>query len=776
MFCRARNFLVLTLSLLTLSAIAGEPAKPKATKGTLMDYGPFLTYSVTAPKSAGKNDVKPEKGAKKPENLTAKGITIKLGTDAQAAVCFDADLMRMSAGWTGGYLDLIKTNIGDLKGTEPAAVKGMIAFSTRMAPGWARGNDFADKRPDRRGPLPADWTHYKGLFLHGNKVILNYTVGKTDILEMPEFIYEKEPLAFVRTFRIAKSAEPLTLVIKDEDESAAAGKVAQAKEKLIWEHLDAAGQLTTVVGAGGAVLVSEEGRLKLKLPVITAPLQFTVMIWTAPEATARTFSQMLSSVANDSADISTFTKGGPPRWSPQVTAGALGTEEGPYALDTLALPDANPWGAWMRLSGIDFFADGRLAVSTMNGDVWTVSGAGATLEKLTWTRLATGLFEPLGLRVVEDKVYVLGRDQITRLHDLNADGEADFYENFNNDCVVHPSYHAFAFDLQTDTDGNFYYARGGNQVEFGFPNHSCILKVSKDGSKTEMFATGFRAPNGMCVGPKNQVTIGDNQGHWIPASKIDWVSKGMYYSYPGDPRKIDFKEHKELIVDGQKPMCWIPHSQDNSSGGQVWVQSGKWGPLEGQLLHLSYGKGVMFLVLPEEVNGKRQAGIVKFPFTFASGVMRARFHPLDGQLYTCGMKGWQTAGAKDGNLQRVRYTGKALNMPVEFHVRKNGIEIKFDTELDTTLAADEQNYGVEQWNYAASAAYGSTDFSVAEPEKKGRDTVPVKAVKLTSDRKTVFLEIDGLKPVMQMSIKCKLKTRDGTPVAGDIYNTINAVP
>ena len=50
---------------------------------------------------------------------------------------------------------------------------------------------------------------------------------------------------------------------------------------------------------------------------------------------------------------------------------------------------------------------------------------------------------------MNEQIYVLGRDQITRLHDLNGDGEADFYENFNNDCMVSEHFHEFALDLKT---------------------------------------------------------------------------------------------------------------------------------------------------------------------------------------------------------------------------------------------------------------------------------------------------------------------------------------
>ena len=130
--------------------------------------------------------------------------------------------------------------------------------------------------------------------------------------------------------------------------------------------------------------------------------------------------------------------------------GTLGNEQGPYVVDTLTAPDDNPWKSYLRFSGHDFFKNGNAAICSISGDVWIVSGIDAKLEHLRWKRFATGLFQPLGLRIVDDVVYVLGRDQITRLRDLNGDGEADFYENFNNDCKVTPGGHEFATCLETD--------------------------------------------------------------------------------------------------------------------------------------------------------------------------------------------------------------------------------------------------------------------------------------------------------------------------------------
>ena len=376
----------------------------------------------------------------------------------------------------------------------------------------------------------------------------------------------------------------------------------------------------------------------------------------------------------------------------------------------------------------------------------------------------------MGLRVVDGTVYVLGRDQITRLHDLNGDGEADFYESFSNLGVTMASYHAFHYDLQTDREGNFYYLVGGNHVEPEVALHNCLLKVAKDGASMESIATGFRATNGMAIGPNDEITCADNEGNWMPTSRLNWVKKGGFY---GDMHTA----HKDpLPKEYDQPLCWIHRSIDNSSGGEVWVTGDAWGPFKGHMLHLSYGTCSLFHVLYEKVGDQMQGGVVRFPMTFASGILRGRFNAKDGQLYVAGIKGWSTSGARDGCLQRVRYTGKPVQGVVEMHVRKDAIELTFAHPLDPESAADLDRWAAQQWNYLYSEKYGSPDFSVENPRKQGRDTVEIMSAKTSSDGRKVTLEIPGLKPVMQMLIRFKIKAADGTPINQEIWHTIHKVP
>jgi hypothetical protein len=190
-------------------------------------------------------------------------------------------------------------------------------------------------------------------------------------------------------------------------------------------------------------------------------------------------------------------------------------------------------------------------------------------------------------------------------------------------------------------------------------------------------------------------------------------------------------------------------------------------------LHLSFGRCKLFALLRQEVDGTVQGGAVDLGLYFLSGVCRARFNPADGHLYLVGLNGWQTAARRDGCLQRVRYTGQPLNLPIELKVQTEGLRVRFSQKLDPRLAGDRDSYRVARWNYRWHAEYGSPRYSVQEPDRVGQDDVPIQAVTLDKDGQSVFLKIAGLKPVMQMQLAFHLKTETGKPLVGSIFHTVH---
>jgi hypothetical protein len=288
-----------------------------------------------------------------------------------------------------------------------------------------------------------------------------------------------------------------------------------------------------------------------------------------------------------------------------------------------------------------------------------VDGLGGNLSTFNWKRIASGLFQPLGLKIVDEQIYVTCRDQITLLRDLNGDGETDFYENFNNDAQVTEHFHEFAMDLQSDQEGNFYYAKGGRHAKDALvPQHGTLLRVSKDGSKTDIVAYGFRAPNGVCVNNDGTFIVSDQEGHWTPENRINWVRPGKFYGY-----MMGYHEERKED-DFEPPVVWIHKSLDRSPAEQLWVDSDGWGLRRGAMISLSYGTGKILQVLYERIGDVVQGGVFALPIPAApTGIIRGRFHAADGQLYTIGLFGWASDKTRPGGFYRVRYSGKPLHIP-----------------------------------------------------------------------------------------------------------------
>jgi hypothetical protein len=156
--------------------------------------------------------------------------------------------------------------------------------------------------------------------------------------------------------------------------------------------------------------------------------------------------------------------------------------------------------------------------------------------------------------------------------------------------------------------------------------------------------------------------------------------------------------------------------------------------------------------------------------------MRGQFSPKDGQLYVSGLNVWQSDASKFGCLYRVRYTGKPVTMPIGIRSSKAGVALQFTSPLDEQSATDAENFSVERWNYHWGPHYGSPDVSVLNPGRKGRDLVLIDSLKLSSDKKTLMIALPDMSPAMQMKIKYKIQSADGSAVDQEVYSTVNQLP
>ena len=704
-----------------------------------MDYGPSLanTYEVGGPGP----------------NIAYKGIAVRLDAGGggvsrgKSWALFDHDTMRYAAAWTGdGFIDWKGIHFNGQHQVHPKLI-GDRHVENPVGPGWAdpATGSFKDPRPlgrDKRpyGPLPRTWARFGGTYAYGDRTVIAYTVGDAAVLEVEgaEPDAATKGTVFTRTLDIGRSSRDLL------------ARIAPA------------GAAVAVVGDGKASVTEKDGFHVLRVPAGATPTRVKVLMAKAGAADLAAFAKTTPAPR----PLKPLTAGGPKRW-PEVlkTTASLGKGDGPFAVDTFGLPERNPWNALLRPTGFDFFPGGkRAAVCTWDGDVWAVAGLDRPEAGLTWQRIASGLFQPLGLKFRDGAIFVCCRDQIVRLHDLNGDGETDFYECFNNDHQVTEHFHEFAMGLQTDADGNFYYAKSGRHALPALvPHHGTLLKVSADGTTTEILATGFRAANGVCLNPDGTFFVTDQEGFWTPKNRINRVEKGGFYGNMWGYTDVTDTADSAM----KQPLCWITNAFDRSPAELIWVPEQAWGPLAGSLLNTSYGMGQIHVVPHETVTGQAQGGMCALPLPpFPTGVMRPRFSPADGHLYVCGMFAWAGNQTAPGGFYRVRYTGKPANLPVGLKAKAGGVELTFTDALDPK-AVDAKNFDVKVWGLKRSRNYGS----------KHIDEKPLAVAKTTvsPDGKTVRLDLPDLAPTRGMEIKYRLKGADGRPVAGVIHNTIHAL-
>ena len=696
-----------------------------------------------------------------------KGLSVDLGDGWRAL--YDTETLRLSSVYKGG----LEWGGTPWKGDHGAPItmgNKDALLVTDSSSGWAdESGSFDDKREIKGyGDMPNG--EFTGHYRHGNTIVLEYVVNGTQVLEN----LGRNGESVTRSFKFGPRKEALTLLVADEKGAfTVGGDMASAKSA------DGLG----IVASAGVKLAADPknpNRLLAQFPKGDGELVAQIAIGKAdkPEAVAKP-------------DFAALIAGGPGIWTETLTreGKVSSSEDETYVTDLLTLPLTNPWNANLRFGGFDFIDEDSAALSSWNGDVWTVSGLKGDWKELKWRRIASGLFETLGLKVVDGEIYVNGRDQITKLIDLNKDGETDYFKVFNRDVYATANFHEFAFDLQTDKEGNFYFTKGapvrggGRGFDKILPHNGIVAKISPDGKKFEVVATGIRAPGGMGIGPNGEITTGENEGTWQPCCKINFVTAKdapVFFGTEDSRQSLTSQPYTA-------PLVYLPMDVDNSGGSQVWVPDfAKFGLKTGEMIHLSYGKSSVYRVLPVESKGKLQGGVVKLPISLQSSAMRARFHP-DGSMYMLGFRGWQTNAATECAFQRIRFNENVgLLLPEKLEYTEKGVKLTFPVELDSELAEDPTSYSAQRWDYVRGPQYGSGEFSVDSPDKEARekalkgesqghrkrDDVKIESAKLSNGGKTVDLVIEGMKPSMSLKVSYDLEDTEGEILKSEVHATV----
>ncbi|WP_240670586.1 family 16 glycoside hydrolase [Actinoplanes solisilvae] len=443
------------------------------------------------------------------------------------------------------------------------------------------------------------------------------------------------------------------------------------------------------------------------------------------------------------------------------------------------LTNLRPDGFEPAVTGIAWRPDGKMVISTWGGTD-KVLGEVYLVENVTgktgpasvkYTKIADKLKEPMGIAVVDGLVYVSQKHELTELRDTNGDQVLDTRRT----VAVWPfggNFHEFAFGLLY-RNGNFY-ANLSVSINLGgattdpqpVGGRGTHIEVNRKTGKVKMLAGGLRTPNGIGWGNGDDIYVTDNQGGWLPSSKLLKMEKGAFYNHYTNPDG-QFDAAKPA-----RPVLWLPQNEiANSPSTPVLLKSGTY---RGQFLigDVTYG-GLQRAAL-EEVNGVEQGAVFRHTQGLEAGINEVSLGP-DGAIYVGGLGAdgnWGQDGKLRYGLQKLTPNGKSVFDMKTVKATSTGFAIEYTEPLsDATVAKIASSYAVKQWRYAPTAQYGGP--------KVDEEALTVTGAKVSHDRKTVTLTIPGLRAdrVVHLRSPRPFAAKDGETLwSTEAWYTLNEIP
>ncbi len=656
------------------------------------------------------------------------GRGIALGF-ADGTLLFDADALRPAAFWTGGFLSSAVDKYFGYSwrpAAEPELLEGAAPILTfRLADGraWQTAPLPADSDPNTGSRFDGYRIDRAGVTLRFRLLVGDRQVGVSQKLHAErraawrgftsEWTVEGLPAGTRVGLALpaGAAAQLLTAAGAKAGENAAPGEAPVVLFQAGRPHA-----LRVEANPGTAWEKSAADRtLTLASAPATAdkPVVLRCGWWTfRGTETPPTAKQIASLSESPAAPPAPKEEAAPPPARPRPAPAGEGSFA--YRLEPIAGPPG-----W-RPSGTAIASDGTVySLDLPRGRVYR--SRFEDFPSPDWKLYAAGLNQPLGLAVLDDRLFVVQRPEVTEIIAHDRRGAADEYRSVTGGpWPLGDGYHEYAFGIAVGPDRamyvglncGYFWPYGGATRRGRFKGS--FLRVEASG-RVEEVARGARVPNGLCRGPDGDLFFCDNQGDWVPVCKLAHLRRGRFYGHP--------ESEADVLPPGRQPdgqaACWLPYEYCRSASGPVCDESGgRFGPFAEQIFLGDVGYGAnkgLFRVALEKVGGEYQGACFRFLEDEPLGVQGLTFGP-DGQML---------ASCLTSGLVRIRFGGR---VPFEMHhlsIRKGGkgFVVHFTQPL-AEGALSPRDFHVRRWHYRYSRDYGSPKFDEQEVAVEKVETAP----------------------------------------------------
>ena len=150
---------------------------------------------------------------------------------------------------------------------------------------------------------------------------------------------------------------------------------------------------------------------------------------------------------------------------------------------------------------------------------------------VTRTKIAEGLREPMGIKLLDGELFISEKHQLSKLLEADSERRTPTARRRSATWPFDGNFHEFAFGLLYK-DGFFYMnlsvsidLGGATTVPQGSNDRGTHLKIDKNTGAITYVAGGLRTPHGIGWGPENEIFVTDNQGGSLPPTSSSTSSR-----------------------------------------------------------------------------------------------------------------------------------------------------------------------------------------------------------------------------------------------------------
>ncbi len=380
-----------------------------------------------------------------------------------------------------------------------------------------------------------------------------------------------------------------------------------------------------------------------------------------------------------------------------------------------------------HVTGMAMSKDDSLLLLTDQGSLWRVTPPERSNVKASMKRIAEGLDDPGGLVVADDGIWIIQREELTRLRDLNADGVIDEYAAISTGWPVTGHDSGTARGLMPV--GDDFLVMLTKTSEQASEHRGTLVRISRDGS-WDLVGDGLLEPTGFSSG----------SGHG-PAIIDQAASTGVL---PMIPNVRDLSGQGVRLPAGASPRS------------AMWLESGPW---KDQLLVVDGGgHGIRRVAFDQHDNGFQGA-----VFRVSQGLGDSIDHIMGGPEDQIWLVSHDDRGPRLSRLEMHRH----LFQMESIEAYANGLLVRFSDSVEPLIASEPS-----AWFIMMESLNGANG-------RNAMDRVVVDRATVLADGRSVFIGTDDLNDgsLLHLQLVGPWSSQAGRRLhSNEAWYTMNEVP